>query len=324
MDVEKPVRISHMKPQRLVVSPYELADLMLIRAVTTLHPGIGRVGEITDLPVQKDNLGFPVIYSSSLKGALKSAFWHLGAKDLARALFGPEPEEEGEKFTSAIAIPDAFIVTFPVRSLEGVYAFVTSPLLLYRFGEYAKIVGMSFDYVNELSKLSVNDGKCYASLKAKEILQLNVESMEDVLLINEEINVKLDTSKNKEIQKVEELFKIEEGRLVLLSNNDALRAIERSLVRVTRIAVDREKKTVKRGALWTEEYIPWDTVFVTASFYSEVKFEKERELLKNANAVKGKFRELLGRLRHYLIIGGNETIGRGIVKLEFIDQNHKE
>jgi CRISPR-associated protein Cmr4 len=312
-----------MNSQKLVVSPYDLADLVLIKAVTNLHPGVGRTGEIIDLPVQEDNLGFPIIYSSSLKGALKSAFWHLN-KDLARALFGPEPEEEGEKFTSAIAIPDAFVVAFPVRSLEGVYAFATSPLLLYRFSEYARIVDINFNYVNELSKLSVNDGKCYASLKAGETLKLNVEGMKDRLLINEEINVELSTNKNKEIEELEKLFEIEEGRLVLLSNNDALRAMERSLVRVTRIAVDREKKTVKRGALWTEEYVPWDTVFVSTFLYSKAKSEKEKELQENASAVKEKFRELLGRLRHYLIIGGNETVGRGIIKLKPIDQNRRE
>lgn len=322
MNVKQSMRVSPTNPQRLVVSPYESADLVLIKAITNLHPGIGRVGEIIDLPVQKDNLGFPIIYSSSLKGALKSAFWHLN-KDLARALFGPEPEE-GEKFTSAIAIPDAFVVTFPVRSLEGVYAFATSPLLLYRFSEYARIVDMNFSYVNELSKLSVNDGKCYTSRKAEEILKLNVEGMKDRLLINEEINVELNIGKSTEIEELEKLFGIEEGRLILLSNNNALRAMERSLVRVTRIKVDREKKTAERGMLWTEEYIPRDTVFVSTFLYSKAKSEKEKELQENASAVKKKFRELLGGLRHYLIIGGNETIGRGIIKLKLIDQNRKE
>ncbi|RLI32648.1 type III-B CRISPR module RAMP protein Cmr4, partial [Candidatus Bathyarchaeota archaeon] len=48
---------------------YKIGDLVLVRAVTMLHPGIGRSGAVVDLPVQKDNLGFPMIFSSSLKGA---------------------------------------------------------------------------------------------------------------------------------------------------------------------------------------------------------------------------------------------------------------
>lgn len=313
---------------QLVVSPYELGDLLLIRAVTNLHPGVGRTGEIVDLPVQKDNLGFPIIYSSSIKGALKSAFWQLPNvdKDVVKALFGPE-QEDNEKFTSAVAIPDAFVVAFPVRSLEGVYAFATSPLLLNRFKEYSQMVDKEYEKkykcVSELLKISIGKGKCHISSKAEETLKLNVESLKDKLIINEEITVDGNTERSKEIEELERLLRIEEGRLILLSDNDAIEAIERSLVRVTRIALDREKKVVKGTALWTEEYVPWGTIFTTVLLYSKSKQKgtKETEELKglreNTSHVKEKVHELLKKSGYYLLVGGDETVGKGIVKLEF-------
>jgi CRISPR-associated protein Cmr4 len=50
------------------------ARLVFIEALTPLHPGAGRSVEgLADLPVQRDEFGFPTIWASSLKGAIKSA-----------------------------------------------------------------------------------------------------------------------------------------------------------------------------------------------------------------------------------------------------------
>ena len=299
-----------MSDQRLVISPYEQAELVLIRAVTNLHPGVGRTGEIVDLPVQKDNLGYPIIYSSSLKGALKSAIWPRN-RNLAKIFFGSEPEE-GEKFTSAIAVTDGLIVAFPVRSLEGVYAFATSPLLLKRISEFLKIVGNAYEYIEELSNLSIGEGICQTSKGAGDLFR--IEALNNKIIINEEIDVKYKTDQSDKIERLEALFGIEQGRLIILDDDDALRALERSLVRVTRIAVDREKKTVKTGALWSEEYIPRETVFATLFLYSKAKGPESNM---GVEEIRKSFHEEINKMRNYLIIGGNETIGRGIVKLEF-------
>jgi len=54
------------------VGNYNTADLVFVRTITNLHPGTGRGGEVVDLPVQRDQFEFPMIYGSSLKGAIKS------------------------------------------------------------------------------------------------------------------------------------------------------------------------------------------------------------------------------------------------------------
>jgi len=302
-----------MSEQQFVVSPYEDFELVLIKAITNLHPGVGRTGDLIDLPVQKDNLGFPTLYSSSLKGALKSAFWLLPNvnRETVKNLFGSEPEEE--TFSSAIAILDAFIVAFPVRSLEGVYAFATSPLLLKRLNELLKITGKTYDYVLDLSDYSVSKGACQVSQDAKKMFEIT--PLNGKLVINEDLVIECSIQHSDNIKKLEDLLGIEHGRLILLSDDDVLNALEKSLVRVTRIAIDREKKVVKEGALWTEEYVPWNTVFATLILYSRSK--KPNSDLQTPSRVKEEFHKLLERTRNYLIIGGNETVGRGIVNLYF-------
>jgi len=302
-----------MSEKQLVVSPYEDCELVLIKAITNLHPGVGRTGDLIDLPIQKDSLGFPVLYSSGLKGALKSAFWQLPNvnKEIVKDLFGPEPEEE--MFTSAIAILDAFVVVFPIRSLEGVYAFATSPLLLKRLNELLKMSGKTCDYILDLSELSISKSTCQASQEAKELLK--VKPLNDKLLVNEDLLIECGVEHSDNIKKLEDLLGIEHGRLILLSDYDVIYALEKSLVRVTRIAIDREKKVVKEGALWTEEYVPWNTVFATLILYSGSK--KPTSSLQTSSRVKEEFHKLLERTKNYLIIGGNETIGRGIVNLYF-------
>jgi len=317
------VEVKIMNPKQTIVNPYETADLVLIRAVTNLHPGVGRGGEIVDLPVQKDNLGFPIIYSSSLKGALKTALSQKNS-NLAKALLGPEVEDD-EKFNSAVAILDAFTITFPVRSLEGVYAQATSPIQLKRLWEYLKLTGAEdkFTVVEELSKQDISDNECCMSKDD----YLKIEAMNNRIIINEEINVtcKKESILNQKIKTLEEKLKVEEGRLILLSNDNALRAMEKSLVRVTRTALEKETKKVKGGALWTEEYIPWETQFITALLYSKPRTNLDKveagDIPKDKlqkNDTKGILCELLEKIGWYLIIGGDETVGKGIVKLELI------
>ena len=123
---------------------YDLMDLVLLRAITSIHAGTGRAGGTVDLPIQRDEYDYPCIYSSSIKGALKTALLHAFAKTpgsdyekargAVQALLGSDPEE-GESFESSIAILDAYLLAIPTRSLKGVYAYLTSPFLLKRFYE---------------------------------------------------------------------------------------------------------------------------------------------------------------------------------------------
>jgi CRISPR-associated RAMP protein, Cmr4 family len=84
--------------------------------------------------------------------------------------------------------------------------------------------------------------------------------------------------------------------------------INRSLIRVKRMRVDRGKKTVEIGGLWSEEYIPHDTYFMSVALVREdgKRDGGSQSALELFNSIKNKL--------NYLVIGGHETIGKGIVR----------
>jgi len=114
-----------------------------IHALTPLHPGSGTALGVVDLPVQRErhtqrHTQWPTIPGSSLKGVLRDAYRRGGngqgdgGKASVEVVFGPDVGE-AEKHAGAVSITDARLFAFPVRSLQGVFAWVTSPGVLQRF-----------------------------------------------------------------------------------------------------------------------------------------------------------------------------------------------
>jgi CRISPR-associated protein Cmr4 len=82
----------------------------------------------------------------------------------------------------------------------------------------------------------------------------------------------------------------------------------------TRIAIDYEKKVARVGALWTEEYLPEFSIAYSLILVSKPR--KSNDKIKTASdVIKSLLEGLGGNLDEFsLILGGDETIGRGIVK----------
>ena len=305
----------------MLMGSYNSGNLVLVKATSMLHPGVGRSGEVVDLPIQRDNLSFPVVYSSSLKGALKSAFWSEDEEN-AKAIFGPDPSE-GDKHPSAILISDAFTLTFPVRSLMGVYAFITAPVLLKRLKESISVIeatGKLNEKIKSLKTSVKNVLEVFESkIKGKQEALVSTSSLLQVtplggdIVVNEEFRLKPVTDDH--VKALEDHLGIERGRLIVAADDIAKEAIDRGLPKITRIKLERGSKTVSKGGLWTEEYIPQWTVFQTIFLYSK---PHRNGKITDAEGVKEKVTEYLEKKGGYLIIGGNETIGRGIVRLEII------
>lgn len=387
-----------------IPSSYSLADLVFLMPITPVHAGIGR-GGIVDLPIQRDEYGYPQIYSSSLKGALKTTLLNafienLGNYDKARkavvALLGPEPEE-GESFESSIAILDANILTMPVRSLRGVYVYVTSPLLLRRFCDVLDLVEKyqgknkgqqetkeqsqgknqgqqeTKDQSQSSGLKSEDLRKCIEQIEKKlpkghavcvgdnkeECESIKLKELEDKVLLVEEVFLEIkddlcDKDQNT-LKQLKQELRLEKP-LLIFHDDIVNEVIDRSLIRLTRVRLERETKTVGGGP-WIEEYIPPSTVLYTAVLYKTPTlswgfinrcvdkpenanyFNCLKELniindeIKNINdplentrkislEVREKFKKLITEnLKGYLIIGGHETIGKGIVKVQFLENS---
>ncbi|RME39831.1 MAG: type III-B CRISPR module RAMP protein Cmr4, partial [Planctomycetota bacterium] len=129
-----------------------------IHVLTALHPGSGTALGTVDLPVQRErHTQWPVIPGSTLKGILRDACRRSsrnnsetgedesaaeGKKnDDLLAAFGPETEKAHEH-AGALSFTDARILAFPVRSLKGVFAWVTCPAVLERLVRDVKLAGL--------------------------------------------------------------------------------------------------------------------------------------------------------------------------------------
>jgi len=109
---------------------YENAMLGL-RAETSIHAGAGNTVAVIDLPIQREaHTGWPCIYSSGVKGALRSLA-KMQALTQIDEVFGPETNNAHDH-AGALAVTDARLLLLPVRSLTGHFKWVTCPAILQR------------------------------------------------------------------------------------------------------------------------------------------------------------------------------------------------
>lgn len=92
---------------------------------TPLHVGCGSSVGVVDLPVLRERAtGFPTVPGSALKGVLRDLF--ATEPQTQETLFG-KPDGRGK-----ILVGEARLAAFPVRSAKGGFAWLTSPLTLAR------------------------------------------------------------------------------------------------------------------------------------------------------------------------------------------------
>ncbi len=322
---------------------YEAGRLVLLRAVTPVHAGVGRTyGEAVDLPVQRDEFGVPVMWGSSLKGAIR-AHKELNAvnKVVVKAVFGPDERAEGVEGASSMSILDARLVAMPVRSLKGLYAYITSHHLLQYYKTYLEILRSCASKVSdEVNRMA--DGVDKLIERAKDVKRGSAIAISDrcivtvdggrKVVLNERVFDVVDGADLREHARSclgKALREDEVERLVIVSDEVLHDLIRTGMQVITRVALDYSTKTVKTGALWSEEYVPTGTVFVTVVLYSRprmlrtcekgVQDERKRSVCEELKKYFGdgdvnKVWEIVSPGK-FMILGGHETIGKGIVQV---------
>ncbi|RLE64436.1 MAG: type III-B CRISPR module RAMP protein Cmr4 [Thermoprotei archaeon] len=313
------------------IGGFKESRLVLIYSITPVHAGTGRGGGVVDLPVQRDLQGFPIIFSSSLKGPLKSFVLSKANNErkIIEYLMGPELEGETETFSSSFAVLDAKLLAIPARSLKGIYVYVTSPFLLSELQNYCEITNKKelADLIKKITEcMEKSSAGALASKNTADKILFEINNAKQAV-INEDYWLKINICE--EVSRLEECLgqEIEDVRqrgLLVVSDEYIGEIVEKSLMRITRIRIDSKTKTVKTRGLWTEEYIPNKTIFSTVFLYSDPRVadgkleEIKSECIKDATKVRECIERYVfsknGKIG-FLVIGGNETIGRGIVKL---------
>ena len=274
-----------------------------IRVVTPLHAGTGSDIGIIDMPIQRErHTNFPKIESSGLKGSLREYFEATcpDRKKEIELVFGPE---KGDAHAAAFSLTDAAVLFFPVKSARGVYVLLTCPTVLSRYNDFCGLFGEKpFTNLDAVKKLS--DSDCRVANKDK--VSFNGS---EIVLEEYAFNIIGTITMN-------EKFKfVDADRIVCVSDNVFRDFVTLSTELITRNKVDSETGTVKNGALFSEEFLPPETILYSFLQTGPVnKAEKEGLPLKTQEDVE---RFLKNNFPKVFQIGGDATIGKGIVKIEW-------
>jgi CRISPR-associated protein Cmr4 len=235
-------------------------------------------------------------------------------------VFGPDTHtQRASDHAGALSVGDARILLFPVRSLMGVFAWVTSPNVLARFKREAEMTGLSMSW-NLIGP--TDDGTAFVADGS--ILIANGK------VVLEEFAFKAE--KNNSVQTIAGWLKDNalpagdeyaywrdtlEKRLVILPENAFRDFVQLSTEVIARVRIDDTKKTVERGALWTEEHLPSETLLYATLFASKPRVQNPPSDLQDATAVLNFVKNAVDGKR--LQLGGDATVGRGIVKARVVE-----
>ncbi|AGJ62070.1 type III-B CRISPR module RAMP protein Cmr4 [Saccharolobus islandicus] len=282
----------------------------VVYAITSLHVGMGRSSGVVDLPIQRDPQGFPIIFSSTFKGALKqycgtvyNAINNNGRIDCSKAnvcccLFGGEEETD---VTSIISISDLYPIAIPVPSLDKGYVYLTSRYLI-------NTVVDLFNAVNYEEGV-----KLFSSTVPQSKVTIGTDI--EVPLVKVSSNLLNILSSLSSIAK-----KLNEGIAIEDDDSKAVLEVERGIIKYTRNRINLNTKTVVTGSLWTEEYLPHGSIFAGIMSLNTPRRNKycNSDKICDDECAYQKVNEFVKNKEFYLNVGGKETIGKGIVKVRIL------
>lgn len=331
---------------------FKASRVLFLIAETPVHPGSGSEVGIVDLPIQREKYTqFPKIEGSSLKGSFREAIVNSNkkiklndqefeVKNCVSAVFGPEKVDSDNAHAGAISITDAKILFFPVRSAKGVFAWITCPMALERFKKdismfnHEKVPDGLKGLLEELSKI-----KDFSDVirKAPSNTQL-VIYQGDPMVVLEEYTFELNKDEQISLDKLAEEFsniifpddssyrfwkeKMKKD-IFIVSDDDFTYFVKNSTEVITRIKIKPETGTVEGGALWTEEYLPQDTVMYSIAMFTDLRVDKEKNECPQIKQQKENQAEQIANffeksLPEIVQIGGNQTIGKGLMRIKIV------
>lgn len=327
---------------------YRKAHPLFLICETPLHAGSGSDLGIIDLPIQRErHTGFPKIEGSSLKGSIREAierkvkpnpseswdFYNRNTdavkihrvfgyddgslksqqKEALKKLFAKnEKQEEFEtSFAGCVSFSDARLLLFPVKSMKGVFAWITCPKVLQLFTKEMEMAGQ------EILALPKE-----GTTASKNKITINVAGNAKALLEEYAFDVKVDEQVNNLgnwlsdhlFQESDAYWKEKvKTDIIVLSDDEFRDFVQLSTEVITRIKIDNEIGTVANGNLFTEEYLPAESILYTLVLTAP-EFTSLDGRMSEAHV--GSFLE--SNIPEIIQAGANATIGKGMLKTKFI------
>ena len=305
--------------------------MLYLYVETPLHAGVGSGLSSIDLPIQRERpTQYPMIQGSGIKGKLRATAEEMAERKIAPftqdhlvdIIFGPK---DGSEHAGALIAGDARILLFPVRSLSGVFAYTTSYDVLNRFArdiirgngsvgwQLEKQLAEDTAHITQGSKIAISGNVVLEEFSYKAEHKPQVDRIADWLAAS--------TLPQKEASETDAYAywrsKVRDS-LVILPDEDFRDFVVNATEIITRISIDRATKTAAGRALWTEEHLPTDTLLyvpIYATNARKVNGKREPEML--AKDILNTATQLENGQRGYLQLGGDETVGRGMVRMHW-------
>ena len=313
---------------------FKQAKPLFLIVETPLHAGSGSDLGIVDLPIQREkHTDYPKIEASGLKGSIREIF-DAQAKsgqvknDEVILAFGPDT---GDLHAGALGFTDARLLLFPVKSVKGVFAWVTCSAVLERFKHDLFISQPTINnFVENIPDANTVPNNSELIVKDEgDTKKIVLEEYTFTVTPNDKCeNVANWISNNVLTVNVPSYGYWREKMkkdIVVLSDDDFRDFVMLSTEVIARTKIDSEKGTVVDGALWYEEYLPTDSILYSLALTTPlfVDEEKKKGTLfdtdgqgadKNLKEAETVMVFLTNNLPSIIQIGGNATIGKGIVR----------
>lgn len=336
---------------------YQIVKPLFLICETPLHAGSGSDLGIVDLPIQRErHTSFPKIEGSSLKGALREAVEQkvnskkFNAFDDAdvkiHRVFGYDDggidnkeKDENKKtakqrldealggktdFAGAIGFTDARLLLFPVKSMKGVFAWVTCPKVLRQFERDMKLTGdKNFSIIGLENLTNSDDNKCHILCEmSKSDLVVGGDKiiLEEYAFTASKQDLKVGEKRLAEyfadtfFEANSYWYQKAKTSIVILSDDDFKDFVNLSTEVIIRTKISNVTGTVDKenGALFTEEYLPAESVMYSLVLAHD-EFSSRTDKM-SADCVHDFFKR---NLNVVVQVGGNATLGKGLVRTVF-------
>lgn len=294
----------------------DTAMIMMLATLTSTHPGSGTELSFVDLPIQREgHTGYPKIEAATLKGCIRSFLTQnkKGAEERINRLFGMPNSGE---FASAVSLTDSRLLFFPVKSVCGVFGWITCPLAILRFfKDYELATGSCYPTIFEpcegmisAEKLIVKNGEPDQVVLEDYAFNVNI-SLEFIAFLKEIVNQIPEST----LAKIRLL-----NHAVIVSDDDFVNFVKHSTEVSTRIRINAKTGTVDGQALFSEEYLPPECVFYNLAFFTQAYSPQEANAAegRKKEEVKSEFKNLFpsGTI---VQIGADSSLGKGLVQINY-------
>lgn len=307
----------------------ENCRMFWLHTQSPLHVGTGRGSGFIDLPVAREKTtGWPFVPGSSVKGVLRDHFTTQDQSFVPQA-FGTDVGAK-DPSAGALAVTDAHLVLFPVRSFHGTFAYTTCPLALQRLARDLDTATVARPQSPPADVQCQRDQPVPAAVTrgCKLVAERSGDPGHLEAVLGEyDVKARRDPVAHEWaallasqlFQDGDPFREVLRERFIVIPDDLFTAVTEEGTEVQARVRIDDDTHTVATHALWYEETVPPEAVFA-GLLWCDRLYAGAGPLAQGEPHRAGTPRQLLesvcgSPLR--LQIGGDAGIGRGLVELRF-------